>query len=142
MAKNDEARTNSLRIVHCFIESMREGKVTDEELRTAKNSFIETFPRFFENPVQTAGIFATDDLLGRPHSYWATYREKMGAITADQIKTAMSRDIQPDKMIVLVVGNIGEIMKGHPDHEAKFTDFGPIHNVPLRDPLTLEPIAE
>ena len=45
-------------------------------------------------------------------------------------------------MIVLVVGNVAEIMEGHPDHEASFTDFGEIHTLPLRDPMTLEPIVE
>ncbi len=43
---------------------------------------------------------------------------------------------------MLVVGNIEEIMAGHPDHEVRITDFGTIHKVPLRDPMTLEPIAE
>ncbi len=33
-------------------------------------------------------------------------------------------------MIVLVVGNIAEIMAGHPDHEASFTEFGPITEAP------------
>jgi hypothetical protein len=45
-------------------------------------------------------------------------------------------------MIVLVVGNIEEIMAGHPEHDASFTNFGEIHNVPLRDPMTMEPISE
>jgi hypothetical protein len=33
-------------------------------------------------------------------------------------------------------------MKGHPEHEVKMTDFGEIIKVPLRDPMTLEPIVE
>jgi hypothetical protein len=45
-------------------------------------------------------------------------------------------------MIVLVVGNIDEILAGHPDHEQKLSDFGDITRLPLRDPLTLEPLAE
>jgi hypothetical protein len=33
-------------------------------------------------------------------------------------------------------------MQGHPDHEASLTEFGEIIELPLRDPLTLEPIVE
>ena len=45
-------------------------------------------------------------------------------------------------MIMLVVGNIDEIMKGHPEHEVTLSDFGEVTKLPLRDPLTLEPIVE
>jgi hypothetical protein len=39
------------------------------------------------------------------------------------------------------VGNAEEILKGHPDHpDAKLEAFGKITYVPLRDPLTLEPL--
>ncbi len=43
---------------------------------------------------------------------------------------------------MLVVGNIEEIMAGHPEHDARLTDFGEIKKVPLRDPMTLEPMTE
>lgn len=125
-----------------LIDQMRTGPVEDEELTTSKNSMIETFPRRFESPTRVVGLFADDELLGRPHDYWTTYRDRVAAVTAADIQQAFARDINPDGMVVLVVGNIEEIMKGHPDHAAKMTDFGPIHRIPLRDPMTLEPIAE
>jgi len=125
-----------------LLESMRSSNPTDEELRTAKTSYIETFPRRFASAAQIVGLYASDELLGRPHSYWTDYRDKVAAVNGDSVKKAMDKDIDPDKMIVLVVGNIEEIMGGHPEHDAQFTDFGEIHKVPLRDPMTLEPIAE
>ncbi len=54
----------------------------------------------------------------------------------------MAADLDPSKMIMLVVGNVEEIMKGHPEHEAKLSDFGKITELPLRDPMTLEPMTE
>ena len=125
-----------------ILSSMRSTNATDEELRTAKISYIETFPRRFASAAQIAGLYATDELLGRPHSYWTDYRDRVAAVNGDSVKKAMNKDLEPDKMIVLVVGNIEEIMAGHPEHDASFTNFGEIHNVPLRDPMTLEPIAE
>ena len=123
-------------------EEMRSDPVTDEELTVSKNQFIETFPKSFGSASQTVSVFAIDELLGRPHDYWMNYRENVDAVTADDITKAFKAKVHPDKMVVLVVGNIAEIMEGHPDHEASFTDFGPITELPLRDPMTLEPIVE
>jgi zinc protease len=125
-----------------LLKSMRTAPPTDEEVRTAKASFIETFPRRFATAGQVVGLYATDELLGRPHSYWTDYRDKVAAVTGADIQKAMAADLNPDTMIMLVVGNIEEIMKGHPEHEAKLTDFGKITQLPLRDPMTLEPIVK
>jgi len=129
-------------IFYELLESMRTAPPTDEELRTSKASFVETFPRRFASAGQVVGLFATDELLGRPHSYWTEYRDNVAAVTGSDIEKAMAADLDPSKMIVLVVGNIEEIMAGHPEHDAMITDFGEIKKVPLRDPLTLEPLAE
>ncbi len=123
-------------------EEMRNDAVTDEELTVSKNGFIETFPKSFGSASQTVSVFAVDELLGRPHSYWVNYRDNVAAVDADAITKAFQTKIHPDKMIVLVVGNLAEIMEGHPDHDAAFSDFGEIHELPLRDPMTLEPIVE
>jgi len=125
-----------------LLSSMRSTNPTDEELRTAKTSYIETFPRRFASAAQIAGLYASDELLGRPHSYWNSYRERVAAVDGDAVEKAMGKDLDPDNMIILVVGNIEEIMAGHPEHDARFTNFGKIHKVPLRDPMTMEPIAD
>ena len=96
----------------------------------------------FASAGQIVGRYASDELVGRPHSYWMEYRDRVPAVSGADIKKAMQQDIDPDKMIMLVVGNIEEIMGGHPEHDARLTDFGEIHKVPLRDPMTLEPIAD
>ena len=125
-----------------LLESMRTSDPTDEEVRTTKTSFVETFPRGFASAGQIVGRYAMDELIGRPHSYWTEYRDKIKAVTGEDIKKAMNADLLPDRMIMLVVGNIEEIMAGHPEHEARLTDFGEIKELPLRDPLTLQPITE
>ncbi len=125
-----------------LIEKIRTEKVTADELETSKASFVDTFPRRFESAERTATLFARDELLGIPHAYWTDYRKNVEAVTPESILAAMKRHLDPSKMVILVVGNIEEIMKGHPDYRWKLTDFGPIHEVPLRDPLTLEPLGE
>jgi len=125
-----------------LLNDMRTTDATEEEIRTTKASFIETFPNQFASAAQVVGLYAVDEILGRDHDYWVKYRDNVAAVDGDEIMNAMKKNLDPETMIMLVVGNIEEIMKGHPEHEAKLTDFGEIKNVPLRDPMTLEPIVE
>jgi len=125
-----------------LLDDMRTANATDEEIRTSKTSYVETFPRRFASASQVAGTFAVDEILGREHSYWVDYRANINAVSADDVRKAMAENLDPETMIMLVVGNIEEIMAGHPEHEASLTDFGEIKPLPLRDPMTLEPITE
>ena len=132
----------ALGITMRLIRGMGEQEVSASELETAKSSFLLTFPRRFESAEKTATLFAGDELLGRPHSYWTSYRQRIAAVTADDVLRVAKDDLRPDRMAILVVGNSEEILKGHPDFPDKLGDFGPIHKVPLRDPLTLAPLTE
>ncbi len=125
-----------------ILAGMRTEPVNAEELEVSKNQFVETFPKNFSSAAQTVSVFAVDELLGRPHSYWTSYRDRVAAVTAEDVKNAFADKIHPEKMVVLVVGNIAEIKQGHPDHDASLSAFGEITELPLRDPMTLEPLTE
>ncbi len=129
-------------ITRGLIEEVRAEPVTDEELETAINYYVEVFPRYFESAAATVSVFALDEVLRRPEGYWATYRENMSSLTTADLLEAAKQRLHPHRLVILVVGNIEEIVAGHPDHDARFTDFGPIHRLPLRDPMTLEPMTE
>jgi zinc protease len=133
--------SQAIDIVMEEINRIRTAKVTDEELETAKNSVIEVFPRNFATAGQIAGVFAQDEYTKRPADYWTTYRDRMRAITADEVLRVAQKYLQPDKLVVLVVGNIDEISKGNPDKPqyslVKFAKDGQIRRIPLPDPLTM-----
>ncbi len=65
----------------------------------------------------------------------------MKAVTAASAKAAATAHFAPDKLLVLVVGNVDEILKGHPDYpDLKLEMFGTLTRVPLRDPMTMQPM--
>jgi zinc protease len=122
------------------INRMRTTKVSAEELETAKNSLIETFPRNFSTAGQIAGTFAQDEYTKRPADYWTTYRDRIRAVTADDIQRVAQKYLQPDKLVVLVVGNLDDITKGNPDrpqHSLVKLSGGRLRRIPLPDPLTM-----
>jgi zinc protease len=122
-----------------LIKKIRSEDVTAKELDTSKTSFIERFPRTFETKVKTVSRFAIDDLVGRPHDYWTSYRDRMRAVTTADVKAAAAAHLAPEKLVVLVVGNVDEILKGHPDYpDLKLDMFGALKRLPLRDPMTLK----
>src|ERR671927_437853 len=133
--------SQAIQIVLDEINRIRTSKVSEEELQTSKNSAIETFPRIFSTAAQIAGTFAQDEYTKRPADYWDTYRQRIAAVTADEVQRVAQKYLDPSKLVILVVGNIDDITKGNPDHPeyslSKLAGTGQIRRIPLPDPLTM-----
>lgn len=122
------------------IQKMRSAPVTAEELDTIKKSLIETFPSNFPSKAQTLAVFAADEYTHREPDYWATYRERMAAVTAADVQRVAQKYLVPEKLIWLVVGDAKEIDLGDPKHPVKLLELvnGQVTDLPLRDPLTMK----
>jgi len=124
------------------VDRIRREPVTADELALDKSFLVDSFPRAFESAAQIAGTFAQDELVGRPHSYWTEYRQKIQAVTAEDVLEAARKYLHPDELVTLVVGRWSEIAPGDPQGRAKMEEFqgAKVTHLPLRDPLTLEPL--
>jgi zinc protease len=128
------------------LERMAKEPVSAEELNTAKRSYIDTFPENFSTKAEIAGLFGNDEFTGRyatDPDYWKNYRKRIEAIDAAEVQRVAKKYLTKENAVILVVGQQEEILKGHPDHPVKLTDLssGPLVEVPLRDPLTLQPLT-
>jgi zinc protease len=126
------------------IRRIREGEATAEELDTIKNSLVQSFPSSFASKAQSMAIFASDEYTGRDPSYWATYRDRIRAVTAADVQRVAREHLVPEKMVVLVVGRQAEIDLGDEKHEATLAGLAPggkVVTLPLRDPMTMKPRA-
>jgi zinc protease len=130
------------KIVMEQIAKIRGELVTDDELETAKASLIETFPRQFESRPQMLRVFVNDEWTKRPKDYWKTFRDKVRAVTREDLKRVAQKHLDPAKMAILVVGDWENIAPGDLEKRASMNDFfgGAVKHLPLRDPLTLEPL--
>lgn len=137
--KNSTA-AQAVQIMLDEIKRIRGEKVSAEELETVKNYAIEVFPRYFSSASAVAGTFANDEFTGRDPRFWETYRDKLRAVTADDVLRAAQTYLHPDKIVILAVGNVDEILKGDPDKpQFSFQQIsgGKITRVPLPDPNTM-----
>jgi len=123
------------------LDRIRTSEPSEEEMRVAKNSFIDTFPRAFESAARIANTFANDETIGRAPDYWAKYRDRLRAVTAGQVRAAAEKHLHPDHLVMLVVGKWEEIAPGDAEGRAAMAQFfdGKVVHLPERDPLTLEP---
>ncbi len=87
------------------LRRLRQEEVPGTEIATARQSLLARLPLLFDRAETVAGRYAEDELLGRPHEYWAVYRERLLAVTAADILRAAQRFIDPEGVAVVVVGD-------------------------------------
>ncbi len=120
------------------IERIRTEKIDEEELEISKSSFISDLVNPFSSKKSIVNTFASDDYTGRPDDYWQNYKDNMNAVTTDDVLRAAQKYLHPDKLVFLVVGDPEAVQEGWDKDPVRFSDFGDITILPLRDPMTLE----
>jgi zinc protease len=100
------------------------------ELEKAKNYLALQLPRAFETERDVVASLAQQFVYALPADYYATYADRVGAVTAADVKRVADKYIQPDKFAVVVVGDRKVIEPG-----IKALNLGPLTVVPSADIL-------
>ena len=58
--------------------------------------------------------------------------------TGGRARRPRKKYLHPDKLVFLVVGDPKAVEEGSDKHAERYSDFGPVTILPLRDPMTLE----
>jgi zinc protease len=115
------------------IARLRREPVPAAELELARRALGDGLPLLFDRPEETAGRYAEDELLGRPHGYWTSYVERLRGVSAADVQRAARRHLRPEALVYLVAGR-------RADAALVADAVGlPIRTLPEREPLSLQP---
>jgi predicted Zn-dependent peptidase len=99
-----------------------EEPVDESTLQMVKNFMSGNFGRSLERP-QTIAEFAYNiKRYNLPEDYYATYLQKLNAVTVQDIQDMARKYLKPDNAIIVVAGNIDEV----PETLTKFSATGEV----------------
>lgn len=105
------AITNPINIDAVEVAAMEELKrfikegPTDSELEDAKKSYLESLKVSRTGDGAIAGQLASNLYLGRTFAYSKAREERVKALTADDIRKAFEKHINPDKLVIIRAGD-------------------------------------
>ena len=121
---------------------IRTEPVSDAEMETAINYYLESFADSFQSPQATMTNFANLEMTGKPMDYYKTYLAKIRAVTKARVQEVATKYIQPDKIAMMVVGDFEPCNKGGDKWPGPLDKLGKLHKVALADPMTGQEIKQ
>ncbi len=117
---------------------IRKEPVSDAEMDTAINYYLESFSNSFQSPQSTMSTFANLEMTGESMNYYKTYRDKIKAVTKAKVQEVANKYIHPDKAVIMIVGDFEPCNKGGEEWPGPLDKLGKVHTINLRNPLTGE----
>src|SRR5665213_2696299 len=87
------------------VDRMRSEPISESELSLATSYLGGVFPIRYETTAAIATALATLTIYGLPEDWYDTYRERMSAVTVDDVLRAAHAHIKSDSMQIVVVGD-------------------------------------
>ena len=100
-----EATVPFVQSVKGEIEKLRESPVTNAELSQAKDAILNSFVFNFDRPGKVLTRLMRYDYYGYPEDFIFKYQKAVKATTAQDILDAAQRNLKPENLVTLVVGN-------------------------------------
>jgi predicted Zn-dependent peptidase len=115
-----------------FLNELRgiQEPVPEDELTKARNSVALSYPESFQTISSTAGQLNNVAIYGLPDNYFNTYTERMLAVTAEDVNRVAGAYIDPENLVMVVVGDREKIEEG-----IKALEYGPVEVLSIKDVL-------
>ena len=99
-----------------LVEFMKELKgivgekpITDEEIKTAKDSLIQGLPQRFASVSAISGAITTLVVQGLPEDYYQTYAQNVSAVTKEDLARVAKRYINLNHLAIVIVGDRAKV---------------------------------
>ncbi|HKR63907.1 MAG TPA: pitrilysin family protein [Thermoanaerobaculia bacterium] len=119
--RNDVTR-ESVNEMLSELRRIQTGDLEDRELDDTKSYLMGVFPATVQTASDIASRLVDMELYGLPEDYFDRYRENIAAVTKDEVTRVAKKYLDPDRVLIVVVGNAGAIREplgtlGFPMHE-------------------------
>jgi len=119
--RNEVTRESVVEVL-AELQRIRTGHVEDHEIDETKSYLMGVFPATVQTASDLAGRLVDMELYGLPEDYFDHYRENIAAVTKDDIANVAQKYIDPERALIVVVGNAKQIREplgtlGYPMHE-------------------------
>lgn len=104
----NETRDEALAVVRKVVTDFVAHGPTARELEAAKKHLTGSFPLRIDSNKKIADFVTAIGFYGLPLTYLDEYIPNIEAVTADAIRDALRRRVQPDRLVTVVVGGGGE----------------------------------
>ncbi|MBD2232302.1 insulinase family protein [Phormidium tenue FACHB-1052] len=94
------------------INRIRTTSITDAELAQAKDAVLNSFVFNFQSPGQTLARLIRYEYYGYPQDFVFQFQDQVREATIAQVQAAAQARLNPDQLVILVVGNPAEIQPG------------------------------
>lgn len=92
------------------MNNMREGKITEEELATAKALYNGSFALGMENPARSANYASNILINNLPKDFYRTFLQKINKLTIEDIKRVSQKYFLTNRSRIVIVGNGSKIL--------------------------------
>jgi predicted Zn-dependent peptidase len=126
----------AISLILAEFDRIRKEPVSDAEMETAINYYLESFADGFQSPLQTMMSFANLEMTGKPMDYYGTYRSKIQAVTKARVQEVARKYIRPDEAVIVIVGDFDPCNKGGDQWPGPLEKLGKLRMIRLTDPMT------
>jgi zinc protease len=79
--------------------------VTEQELRTAKDTVLNSFVFFFDSPSKTLSRLMNYEYYGYPKDFLFAYQKRIAAVTRADVLRVFRERVNPANLSIVAVGN-------------------------------------
>jgi zinc protease len=122
-----ESTVQAIRAMIEQIKSMQTQPPTDEEMKKAKDGWLNSFVFNFDTKGEILSRMMSYDYYGLPEDYLQQLKTKVEKVTPEDVLEVAKRKLHPDALQTIVVGKADEF--GEP-----LSDLGEVHDIDLTIP--------
>lgn len=130
-----ESTVKAIQLMLEEINKIKKDKVTDEELKRAKDSFLNGFVFNFDSKSKILNRFLTYDFYKYPADFMDKIKQGVESVSKDDVLRVAEKYLKPDSVRILVVGN-------HKNFDKPLSVLGKVNTIDITIPSPEEKTVE